>query len=214
MNLVLLGLSMGNLWVRNSVPIPVPTITIPVVGMVHTIPVWLWCGMKSMWCCKNPQYVQYLWVCPPPTSLQPDKSSLHMSIDMAVHFARYWQEEEEEEGGIDLPIHATSWKQPVHINWCGSAFKVLGWRRRGRTHLSLSCTPIVTVPTTCWCCWPSFVSACPYLSSFTIFCAHPPSFTFVCPCLFSFAYATCTVTVGNFIHILCLPVLFFTCMVV
>ena len=74
--------STGNPWAGNSVPIPVPTITIPV---------WPQCGMKPIWCCRNP------WVCPPPTSLQPCESSPHMSIDVVAHFTRYWHQEEEEE---------------------------------------------------------------------------------------------------------------------
>ena len=68
--------STGNLWVGNSIPIP--------------IPIWLQCGTKPLQCCRIP------WVCPPPTSLKPHESSLHMSIDMVACFLRYWQEEEEE----------------------------------------------------------------------------------------------------------------------
>src|SRR5882762_868838 len=81
---------MGNPRVGNSVPVPVPAITVPV---------WPRC------CTKPARYVQYLRVCPPPTSLQPRGSSLHTSIDVAAHFARYrmgWRRRRR--GGDDPPM--------------------------------------------------------------------------------------------------------------
>ena len=80
----------------------------------------------------------------------------------------------------------------------------------GRTSCLCSPTVVCARPRRC------FVLTHRRSPSSAIVCLRPPSFVFsrphscsTCPGLCSFAYATC---VSNFIHILCLPVLFSTCM--
>lgn len=77
-----LGFGTGILQVSKSNNAPAPANTAPVAGM-GTYHTWFSCGvMQNLW------YHRYPWVHTPPPCLQPCESSVHTSIDAAVHFMR------------------------------------------------------------------------------------------------------------------------------
>ena len=135
---------------------------------------------RTVWpavCHENPWYTLYPQVRTPPISLQPRKSSPHTSIDVAAHFARYWQEEEEKEERTHLSLSC-----PLVVAVPASSFPLVPARSRSLCPCSSALAhvrpPLLVLSALVRERLPSFIIARPCLSSSAVR-VRPPSFVFV-----------------------------------